>query len=173
MPDPASQSAADWEAADEILGKWRDTIGQIQNAHYRSAIYVQRLNYALGIPALVISTAVGSTIFATISDDASNAVKIVLGLLSLAAAVLAGLQTWLGYKETAARHHIGGVRYGALLRLIDQTRSFPFERREDAKAFLDLVRGEWDSLQKELPMISQHVWENDHTLPQRIAGRTG
>ena len=61
MPDSLSQSAADWESADVILGKWRDTIGQIQNAHYRSAIYVQRQNYALGIPAIVISTAVGRT----------------------------------------------------------------------------------------------------------------
>lgn len=171
IPDSPSQSVTDWESADVILGKWRDTLGHIQNAHYRSAIYVDKLNYALGIPALIISIAVGSTIFATLSDGASHALKIVLGLLSLAAAVLSGLQTWLGYKESAARHQLGGVQYGALLRLIDQTRSFPFESRGNAKDFLDLVRREWDSLQKELPMISQHVWKQNRDIPQQIAGR--
>jgi hypothetical protein len=49
--------------------------------------------------------------------------QIVVGLASVAAALLASLQTFLGYSERAEKHRIAGAKYGALGRELEQIRA--------------------------------------------------
>ena len=49
--------------------------------------------------------------------------QIIVGLASVAAALPASLQTFLGYAERAEKHRIAGAKYGALGRELEQLRS--------------------------------------------------
>jgi hypothetical protein len=44
-------------------------------------------------------------------------------LASVAAALLASLQTFLGYSERAEKHRVAGAKYGALGRELEQVRA--------------------------------------------------
>jgi hypothetical protein len=129
------------------------------------------MNLSLGIPVIILTTIVGSSVFGTLQSQVELAYKIGVGFISMLAALLAGMQTLFNFKEQSERHRITGVRLGALVRQLDQIRHLPFESRGDAKQFLDQIRKEWDTIQEAAPMISQYVWKNNPDVPQDIAGR--
>src|SRR6185369_2622736 len=94
-----------------------------QRAHYLSADHFGRRKYWLGIPAVVLSTLVGTAVFASLQKQPEFWLQIAIGLASVLAAVLAGLQTFLGYTERAEKHRIAGAKYGALGRELEILRA--------------------------------------------------
>ncbi|MFN2517260.1 MAG: hypothetical protein ABR556_13715, partial [Pyrinomonadaceae bacterium] len=60
------------------------------------------LNYIVGVPAVIFSSVVGTTIFAGLEKNSPKAPLVALA--SILAAVLAGLQTFLRLSERAAQH---------------------------------------------------------------------
>jgi hypothetical protein len=66
-------------------------------SHYLAGKMSQAKNIRLGVPVMVTTTIVGTTIFATLSKTPDIRWQITTGLLSIAAAVLASLQTFFRY----------------------------------------------------------------------------
>jgi SMODS and SLOG-associating 2TM effector domain family 4 len=104
----------------QVLGGWYERVVVTQRAHYLSADYFGARKYWLGIPAVVLSTLVGTSVFATVQKQPALWLQITVGLASVAAALLASLQTFLGYSERAEKHRIAGAKYGALGRELEQ-----------------------------------------------------
>lgn len=77
-------------------------------------------NKILGIPAAVISAVVGSSIFANIALDNRNIwLMLITGMLSIGAAILSALQTFLRYSEIAQAHKASSAGYEQIRRKID------------------------------------------------------
>ncbi len=144
----------------ELLAKWRTAIRVSHKAHVRTAAFMQRRNRALGIPVVVLSTIAGTTAFATLESSPELWVKILVGLLSVAAAVLASLQTFLGYSELAERHKSSSQRYGALRREIEEALALHQEGTELPQDFIKTVRTRWDRIDEESPSLSQSLYDD-------------
>jgi hypothetical protein len=108
---------------EEVLADWYKRVAVTQRAHYLSADHFGRRKYWLGVPAATLSIVVGTSVFATVAKQPEIWVQIAVGLASVAAAVLAGLQTFLGYAERAEKHRLAGTKYGALGRELEQLRA--------------------------------------------------
>ena len=104
--------------------------------------------YWLGIPAVVLSTLVGTSVFATVQKQPQLWMQITVGLASVAAALLASLQTFLGYSERAEKHRIAGAKYGALGRELEQIRASGATPTFDE---MSAVRNRLDDLAVESP----------------------
>lgn len=50
----------------ELLREWPLRVYRMQMAHYDAAIHFERLHLLLGIPVIVLSTVVGTAIFASL-----------------------------------------------------------------------------------------------------------
>src|SRR5438309_1364875 len=58
-----------WSGSErELLDDWAARVAAAQHAHYSLMTQLRRRNLALGIPVVVLSAAVGTTIFSTISN---------------------------------------------------------------------------------------------------------
>jgi hypothetical protein len=88
-------------------------------SHYLAGKTSQAKNVRIGVPVVVTTTIVGTTIFATLSKTPDIRWQITTGLLSIAAAVLASLQTFFRYSEAAEKHRSAGSDFGALYRKFD------------------------------------------------------
>lgn len=114
-----------------------------QRAHYISAEYFSRKGYWLGIPVIALSTIVGTSVFASIQKQPAPSVQIAVGLASVLAAVLASLQTFLGYSTRVEKHRVAGAKYGALGRELEILRAsneaIPNEVIEELKKRLDAL----------------------------------
>src|SRR2546421_2594241 len=96
-----------------LLTDWFRRARESQRTHYECGTRFSRFNYWLGIPTIILSTAVGTAVFASLEQQSVPAwIKIVIGLVSILAAVLASLQTFLGFAQRADKHRIAGAGYG-------------------------------------------------------------
>jgi hypothetical protein len=77
------------------------------------------MHQTLGIPVVILTAAVGATIFATFGSTPQSRWVIGIGLLSLLAAILSALQTFLGYAQRAERNRTSAAAYGQLKRDLD------------------------------------------------------
>lgn len=97
----------------QVINDWYERIKVTQLAHYGSAEHFGKWKFALGVPAVILSALVGTTVFATLQKQPELWLQIIVGLASLAAALLTSLQTFLGYSERAEKHRLAGAKYGS------------------------------------------------------------
>jgi hypothetical protein len=141
----------------EVLDDWYTRVSITQRAHYLSADHFGRRKYWLGVPAVVLSTLVGTAVFASLQKQPELWLQISIGLASVLAAVLAGLQTFLGYTERAEKHRIAGAKYGALGRELEVLRASDQISNETVEE----IRNRLDVLALESPNNPLRIYRSD------------
>jgi hypothetical protein len=152
------------EAVEELLNNWYRRLRESQFSHYESAKAFDRMNYWLGIPSVILSTLVGTSIFATLGEadeSIGKGAKLMVGLVSVVAATLAGLQTFLKFSERAEKHRAVAARYGALRREIEEMRLLEESLSRES---ITPVRESIDRLAEEAPNVPTRVWVKTQKL---------
>jgi hypothetical protein len=130
----------------------------MHEAHYVCAKNLEGLNLKFGLPTVILSTIVGTSVFASLDSSTDNWIKLGLGLLSITSAVLASLQTFLGYAARAEKHKTAAVKYGALRREIKEVLDFCSESEPVTKEFMNNLRKRWDAIDSETPTVPEKVY---------------
>jgi hypothetical protein len=145
---------------EERLDYYRKRAHRKVRSGYLAAKHHARLNTWLGVPVVVTSAIVGTTIFATLSKEPVEW-KIVTGLLSVAAAVLAALQTFFRHAEASEKHRAAAGNYAALFRSFDILRlriaTEGAARGGAIQGQEGLVR-EWDKIERESPDVPDRLY---------------
>jgi hypothetical protein len=141
----------------ELFNKWHNGVHLFQVAHHMAAAYYSRRHRLLGVPVVVLSTIVGTSIFASLQTEVHFAFKIVAGMFSVGAGVFAALQTFLGYEGLSEKHKIAAAKYSELRRDIQQVITVP--PADDGKfvAFCEAFRTRWAAVDRESPTIPQNI----------------
>jgi hypothetical protein len=166
----------------ELLKDWRARAATTSSGHYRLASSLARLNIRFGVPVVVLTTFVGTSVFATLQTNVHIGLRIGLGIVSVFAAVLASLQTFLRYGERAEKHRASAELWSALRREIDEMLALHptyLASRGDPKQYLDDLRRRMDEIAQQSPELGEHgLWRSkrrytepsqDAESPQRIA----
>lgn len=146
--------SADSSRITDLLDDWYRKINYSRKAHYLAADGFRKYAYWLGVPTVIISLFVGTLVFATFASKPIFWLQVAVGLCSVLAALLAGLQTFLGYSERSEKHRMAGARYGALRREMDVLRTSP--DLVDSN-MLDSIRAKMDALALESPLVSNRI----------------
>ena len=110
------------------------------------------------MPAVVFASIVGTAIFAGLTKGTTR--RLAVASVSILAAVLAALQTFLRFSERAAQHATAGDWYSAIRRI--SSRSTPSCRvRGKAKDCLDTVRKEMNRVAQDAPELSVRLWKRE------------
>lgn len=136
--------------AKELLEDWLKRARENQHVHYECANFFSRLNYLLGVPAFSLSGIVGTAIFASIGKEAAGGAKVAIGLVSMVAALLSGLHTFLAFAERAEKHRLSGAGYAAIRRRMELARE---GGPEDMRPLLEELRNEIDALAQASPEV--------------------
>ena len=95
--------------SENLLAKWHRRCEESQYGHYTAELVFNKLNYLLGIPVVCLSALAGTSAFASLqADTTSEVIQIATGLVSMAAAILASLQTFLRFSEQRGKAPNGG-----------------------------------------------------------------
>lgn len=141
-----------------VLDGWLAGIRVLTVGHYAAAKHFEECHRNLGVPVIVLSTIVGTAVFASIESSPAEWAQALVGFLSLLAAILSGLQTFLGYSQLAEKHKRAAVNYSQLRRELDEFCAYPPEK-DERKPFLDTFRQRWDALEQEAPTIPDKVYK--------------
>jgi hypothetical protein len=159
-PEVLESDERDWSSkVTQLLADWLKRVYAAQSAHYAAADLFRRLNYLVGIPAVVFSSIVGTAIFAGLEKDSPKA--LVIASVSIVAAVLAGLQTFLRFSERAGQHANAADWYSAIRRDIEEILHLPIECRGKPKDCLDEVRKEMNRVAQDAPELSVRLWKRE------------
>ncbi len=155
MNEPTNSQAT--ASPSVLVQEWFRRARRNQRLHYQCADHFARRNRLLGIPAIVISSLVGSAVFASVEHEASGEMKIALGLLSIFAAVLASLQTFLSYSERAERHRITSARYASVRRQLELLAAVSDPSSPEIAIRLSAVQQALDSCAEAAPQVPQTI----------------
>jgi hypothetical protein len=157
--EPGEPRESAWtDETEQLLRDWRNRAYASQIGYYMMADRFRRWNYWLGIPVVIGSSIVGTTIFASLKDDVGVPARVAFGSISLLAAVLASLQTFLRFAESATIHGASAAWYSAIRREIESTLALPRELRGDPKACFDSVRKEMNKVAQKSPELNARLW---------------
>jgi hypothetical protein len=111
--------------------RYRLQAAYVGRGHYLAAEAYEWWNRALGVPVVVGSTALASSIFARWDASPNTWWSTISGVLAAAVAVLAALQTFLKFSERSATHKAAGANYGEIRRRFDL---FMLQHQDGAEA---------------------------------------
>ncbi|MFM0736054.1 SLATT domain-containing protein [Paraburkholderia xenovorans] len=149
---------------DQLLLKWIRRARESQMSHYDMADLLSSRERRVGWLVTALTAFVGTAVFASLNANAvSPALRIVVGLVSVTAAVSSALQTFLRYAERAEKHRSAGARYGAVRRRLEAI----FAGDPDALDghYLTAIRDELDRLAEDSPNVPpQRFYRTQQTL---------
>ena len=139
---------------DKLITGWFERARDNQLTHDECGTRLSRWHYRLGIPIIVLMTAVAAAIFYSLGRlELSDPIKMGIGIASGAAAVLACLQTFLSLSQRADQHRLARDRYGALRRSLEILKTFsPSDPIELRRAITDIQR-QMDRLAETSPTV--------------------
>jgi hypothetical protein len=147
-----------------VLKDWQSNFQRFLGGHYEAATRCERRNLWFGIPVVVLSALVGTSIFSALGwESAPPWAKILVGCVSLLVAVLAALQTFLKYSERGEKHRIAGASFAALHKEIDQMLVLSPPDDEKLEIAMTSLRTRWDKLAKESPTIPPRIYTKHRT----------
>jgi hypothetical protein len=111
---------------EELYASWHRRVAAAEHGHRLMADRLRRRYLLLGIPVVVLTTLIGTSAFASISKAQGNSIQgleidpdivlLAVGTISVLAAVLSSLQTFLRHATRAEGHRIAALRYETLRR---------------------------------------------------------
>ena len=147
----------------DLLRDWQARARRSSEEHYALATSLARSNIRFGIPVVALTTLVGTTVFASLQrSDVTTGFRIAVGMISVLAAVLASLQTFLRFGERAEKHRAAAERWAAIRREID-TRLALSTRPNlgslgDPQPILDGIRDKMDQTAQQSPELGEAGW---------------
>ncbi|HEX8495335.1 MAG TPA: SLATT domain-containing protein [Pyrinomonadaceae bacterium] len=148
--------------SDELLVKWSERVRRAQAAHYDSAVRCNRQHFWIGVPVVILTALIGTSVFVTLQKEADFYMKLAVGLASVAAAVLASVQTFLRFLERAESHRIAAMRFGALRKEIEYIQAFPPKDSEQIKDVTKSLLERWNNINEESPTANQKFYERHY-----------
>jgi hypothetical protein len=157
----------------DLLRDWSARSASSSAGHYATALRLSRGNLMLGIPVVVLTTFIGTSVFATLQDEIDTRLKITVGVISVTAAVLASLQTFLRFGERAEKHRVAGESWASLRREIDEMLALHptyLAARGDPKSYLDDLRKRINDTATVSPALPDRQWQRlTEELPEPSA----
>jgi hypothetical protein len=156
--EPHSVGDNDWERAEKMLNEWKIRVRHSQHSHHEAGKFYKMLNYALSVPVVVLTAAIGTSAFASLQKQTSDTAKLWLGGLSMLAAVLTALQTHFQFGQRAEKHKALGAQYGNIRREIEEILVLPPQERGDRRKCLDEIRAKKDEIGGEGDVVPRWIW---------------
>jgi hypothetical protein len=170
MSDTAVDPVSPWsKAVIARLSDWERRAAAAAEVHFQTAEHLSRWNIFLGIPVVALSAIVGTATFATLAHDVNVGIRIAAGTLSVIAAVLASVQTFLRFGARAEQHRVAAERWSAIRREIEKALALSPELLGDPKQLLDDVNARMDEAAEKSPAMPDRRWKRSLAKRERAA----
>jgi hypothetical protein len=142
-------------STEELLTGWLIHSHKARDRHDLASRTYAKGQVALGIPSLIVSTVVGTSVFSALSSK--EVPPLWVGLLSILAAVLAALQTFLDFGGRSDKHRNAAVKYKSSIRMVEQA----LVKLKQGGAFddeqLETIRTTLDTLEDAAPVVMPKI----------------
>ena len=153
-------------SAHDLVAGWLVHAHKARDRHELAARTYARGQYALGIPALIASTVVGTSLFASLSSRIVPPLWV--GLLSIAAAVLAAIQTFMDFGGRSDKHRLTAVKYKASIRGLESLTVKLANGIALTDEQIAAVQGQLDALEEGAPVVMPKIYDRVEARYQNL-----
>ncbi len=145
------------------MAEWSDKAGCYRWLHDRCEKKYSKLNMAMSIPVIILSTLTGTANFAldgfipADNQDMKKYAQAGIGAVSIFAGILTTLGNFLRYAQGSESHRVAGIAWGKFQRQIAVELAIHPNERIDSMDFLKICRAELDRLIEQSPPIPDDV----------------
>jgi len=147
------------EKQQTLLTDWYRRARESQMIHYECGSHYAKWNYRLGVPSIILSALVGTAVFASL-DSADINHKILIGLISMLAAILTALHTFLGYAQRSEKHNGAAAGYSSIRKTLERMETSPTDYVDNFNSEMALIQSELDNLAENAPTIPESIGKN-------------
>ncbi|MFT6599274.1 MAG: hypothetical protein ACJATD_000105 [Alloalcanivorax sp.] len=152
---------------DELVLAWLRRARESQMTHYEMAEHLSGKGAALGVPVIVVNSIVSVSAFSSLTAEIiPNWSKLVVGFISIVAAIMVSLQTFFKYSERADNHRATAAEYGAIRRDLEMVYVNLSEKKE--KEDISIYRDRLDELSRKAMYVPPSVFEK---VQKRLNGK--
>lgn len=151
------------EATRKQVDRLRIRAHRSARAQYMAARVNSTRRIRLGVPALVLSTLVGTSVFGSLMAKPATSLVIATGIASVSAAVLSALQTFFSFDENALKHRTSAAEYAGVKRNLDLLLlELDTSPRDTATTIENLtaIVNQFNSIEKEAPSVPDAFYDN-------------
>jgi hypothetical protein len=145
-----------------MLERWWARINLNQQAHYLAGLRFARMNLALGVPTVILTAGIGTSAFVSLIEAQPPTWRVVAGLLSILATVLASLQTFLSLPQRVANHRNTSAEFGSIRRALEELQTKLEAHSLDvtlADEEVGKIKERIDKAEAGSPDVPKSVWE--------------
>lgn len=146
------------EKKEDLLRTWHKGLRILQIGNFTASTYYGKLGKRFGFFVVIATSAVSSTVFATIGSSQNTQIQFAAGVISLVATVLSALQTFLGYAERASSHKEAAVGYGELRTEVQVLLASDLPKVADLETRIESIRSRWSALDKGSPTLPDRIY---------------
>lgn len=143
---------------DQLLTGWLVHCHKARDRHDEAARRYAKGQFALGIPSLIVSTVVGTSVFAALSSK--EVPPLWVGVLSILAAVLAALQTFMDFGSRSDKHRVAAVKYKSSIRLIEESLVQDKQGVALTKDDIEAIRTILDGQEETAPVVMPAIYDS-------------
>ncbi|CAN5560698.1 hypothetical protein BH09MYX1_BH09MYX1_67820 [soil metagenome] len=152
-----------------LIVEWLNGIRAAHIAHQRAAARYAARHRWIGIPATVLSIAVGTSVFGSLASTEQRWILVIAGTMSVVAAISTGLQSFLDYAALAAKHQAASVKYAYLKRDVESL--IDLEGEKPNKDEIQRIKEEWNSADAESPIPPQTITDAARSYVAELQGK--
>jgi hypothetical protein len=145
----------------KLVRGWELHAAKARRKHEKAALHLDRKRYLIGALVIIASAVVGASIISSLEAQFGPWVTIAVGFGSIFSAILASLQTFLGYAERSEQHRSAGVEYKAVIRALEVRRalcsSMSCAENVEYRTWLDEMRARLDELERKTPIVPYRI----------------
>ena len=136
-----------------VVDDWRSRIEPFQQKMGAKASKLEKEHYGIGGPAVVMNTVASTTMFTQAGDDTSTTMKIIIGCVSLFAAILTATMTFYSHAKRAEKHRSTAAQLTGLRRTLDIHLRFPPSSSDEMRTKLIELNEAISKVTDEAPTI--------------------
>lgn len=159
------------DAVNRLLDDWRKMALKASGRHSAACDRYEHLDSIYGVGSTALTAVVGSTIFVTLQTSASEAIRIIFGLVAAVAAVASGIQTAAKYGQRAERYRQASRHYATVARQIDEVLADPPDPAQ-VSSTLDQLRKSLDDAGAMAPNVPPRIWKAGPNEEDRLVFRS-
>jgi hypothetical protein len=143
---------------EHLLREWQSRAALALFAYNRAASRCRAWDTRLGGLIAVLSAIVGTSVFATLQNDVSVGAKIAVGMISVTAAVVAGVQAFATLSKRAYEYERAARIFGSIRREIEETRWLLHGDPDVTAARVSELRLRLDEAARDAPNAPPRIW---------------
>lgn len=145
------------QSIDALISGWLVHSHKSRDRHDVASRTYAKGQYALGIPALILSTVVGTSVFSALASK--EVPELWVGFLSIAAAVVTAVQTFMDFGGRSDKHRLAAVKYKAAIRTLEYLQVKLANKESLGEEQIAAIRAQLDSLEEAAPVVMPRIYD--------------